>query len=54
MRKDAGLELTDRIVVRLPRASSDLVERHGEWIAREVLATSVQLDDVDEPELVKS
>jgi isoleucyl-tRNA synthetase len=54
MRKDAGLELTDRIVVRLPRTSSDLVERHGEWIAREVLATSVELDDVDEPELAKS
>jgi isoleucyl-tRNA synthetase len=54
MRKDAGLELTDRIVVRLPRTSSDLIERHGEWIAREVLATSVELDDVDEPELAKS
>ncbi len=53
-RKDDGLELTDRIVVRLPRGLGELVERHGEWIAREVLATSVELDDVDEPQIAKT
>ena len=54
MRKDAGLELTDRIVVRLRAEFAELVERHGEWIAREVLATSVEVDDVDEPEIAKA
>jgi isoleucyl-tRNA synthetase len=54
MRKDAGLELTDRITVRLPRSFAELVELHGDWISREVLATSVELDDVDEPEIAKA
>jgi hypothetical protein len=38
MRKDAGLELTDRIVLTLP---ADLAE-HQEWIARETLASRVE------------
>jgi isoleucyl-tRNA synthetase len=38
MRKDAGLEITDRIVLTLP---SELAE-HEEWIAREVLAERVE------------
>src|SRR5207253_5839794 len=37
MRKDAGLELTDRIEVTLPAADRDLL-RHAEWIKSEVLA----------------
>ena len=32
MRKEQGLELTDRIAVTLPQADADLVERHAEWI----------------------
>ena len=32
MRKEQGLELTDRITVTLPQADADLVERHAEWI----------------------
>jgi hypothetical protein len=40
MRKEAGLELTDRIRLTIPDADSDLLE-HDEWIARETLAVSV-------------
>jgi isoleucyl-tRNA synthetase len=41
MRKEAGLELTDRIRLTIPEAQSDLLE-HREWIARETLAVSVE------------
>jgi isoleucyl-tRNA synthetase len=54
MRKDAGFELTDRVKVVLPRDFSDLVEQHGDWIAREVLAVSIGLGDVDEPQLERT
>ncbi|MEP7334346.1 MAG: isoleucine--tRNA ligase [Actinomycetota bacterium] len=54
MRKDAGFELTDRIKVTLPRELSGLVEQHGDWIAREVLALSIELGDIDEPQLAKA
>ena len=50
MRRDAGLELTDRIRVTLPRSMEPLLE-HTDWIARETLATSVELGDVDEPRI---
>jgi isoleucyl-tRNA synthetase len=40
MRKEAGLELTDRIRLTIPAADSDLLE-HQDWIARETLAVSV-------------
>jgi isoleucyl-tRNA synthetase len=43
MRKDAGLELTDRIVLTIPEADADLLE-HADWIARETLAVSVSAE----------
>ncbi|HEY7195724.1 MAG TPA: isoleucine--tRNA ligase [Gaiellaceae bacterium] len=43
LRKEAGLELTDRIVVTLP-GDGDLLE-HAEWIKSEVLATEIQRGD---------
>jgi isoleucyl-tRNA synthetase len=43
MRKEAGLELTDRIRLALPETSSDLLA-YSEWIARETLAISVEAD----------
>ena len=43
MRKEAGLEITDRIVLRLPRAEEALLE-HEEWIKSETLALRVELD----------
>jgi isoleucyl-tRNA synthetase len=44
MRKDAGLEITDRIALTLPQADSDLLQ-HQDWIARETLAVRVELGD---------
>jgi isoleucyl-tRNA synthetase len=40
MRKDAGLELTDRIRLDIGKANADLLDLH-EWIASETLALSV-------------
>ena len=42
MRKDAGLELTDRIVLTIPAADADLLE-HEEWIKAETLAVEIRL-----------
>jgi isoleucyl-tRNA synthetase len=50
MRKDAGLELSDRIHLRLSAADADLIA-HADWIAREVLALSVEPGDSAEPAL---
>jgi isoleucyl-tRNA synthetase len=44
-RKRAGLELTDRIVVRLPQDDAIVLGTHGEWIAAEVLATAIDVAD---------
>jgi len=40
LRKQTGLELTDRIALTIPQSDADLLE-HEEWIARETLAVSV-------------
>jgi isoleucyl-tRNA synthetase len=54
MRKEAGLELTDRIVVTLPEAESDLLE-HSDWIKEEVLAVDIRTDGGSaEPEIAKA
>jgi isoleucyl-tRNA synthetase len=53
MRKEQGLELTDRIAVTLPTADADLVERHAEWIKAEVLAVSLETDGVEAPKIAK-
>ena len=41
LRKERGLELTDRIRLTIPESDSALLE-HSEWIARETLAVSVE------------
>jgi isoleucyl-tRNA synthetase len=46
MRKEAALELTDRIVVTLPEAEADLLA-HEEWIKRETLAVELRLDGTE-------
>ena len=54
MRKDAGLELTDRIIVRLPSSQQDLIAERDR-IASEVLAREVLVDDaVDSPSIAKA
>jgi isoleucyl-tRNA synthetase len=41
LRKESGLEITDRISLTIPDADADLLE-HQDWIARETLAVSVE------------
>jgi isoleucyl-tRNA synthetase len=43
LRKEQGFELTDRIVLTVPEAQRELSDRHGDWIAREVLATEIRV-----------
>jgi isoleucyl-tRNA synthetase len=52
MRKEAGLELTDRIRLTLPRSDADLLE-HEEWIKDEVLAVEIGTDSIAEPSIAK-
>src|SRR5215204_4036873 len=53
MRREQGLELTDRITVTLPQADADLVAQHAEWIKAEVLAVSLETDGVAAPQIAK-
>ncbi len=53
MRREAGLELTDRIVVRLPESQADLLA-HADRIKDEVLAVEIQTDGVAEPQIAKA
>jgi isoleucyl-tRNA synthetase len=46
MRREAGLELTDRIELTIPESDSDLLE-HADWIARETLAVSVNAEGAE-------
>ena len=46
MRKEAGLELTDRIELTLPETDRELLE-HEDWIARETLAVSVDAEGTE-------
>ena len=43
MRREAGLELTDRIRLTLPQPDADLLS-YADWIARETLAVAVDAD----------
>jgi isoleucyl-tRNA synthetase len=54
MRKEAGLELTDRITVVLPASEADLLA-HADWIKDEVLAVSIETDgNLGEPQIAKA
>jgi isoleucyl-tRNA synthetase len=54
MRKDAGLELTDRIRVTLPASQADLL-RHEDWIKNETLAVEIETDGgMSEPQIAKA
>ncbi|MDX6472727.1 MAG: isoleucyl-tRNA synthetase [Gaiellaceae bacterium] len=54
MRKDEGLELTDRIVLTVPGAEAALVEQHGDWIKGEVLAVEIRVDGASGPSISKA
>jgi isoleucyl-tRNA synthetase len=54
MRKEAGLELTDRITVTLPEDLAHLLE-HEDWIKSEVLAVAIETDGAGgEPTIAKA
>jgi isoleucyl-tRNA synthetase len=53
MRKQAGLELTDRILLTIPAADEDLLS-HADWIARETLAVGVVASGADAPVITKA
>jgi isoleucyl-tRNA synthetase len=53
MRKEAGLELTDRIVLTLPSSAADLL-RHEQWIKDEVLAIEIRPGNVPDPQIEKA
>jgi isoleucyl-tRNA synthetase len=51
-RKQDDLALTDRVALRLPSRHADLIDAHRDWIAAEVLATSIEIDaTIDAPEM---
>jgi isoleucyl-tRNA synthetase len=53
-RKQQDLALTDRIQLRLPPEHTDLVTAYEDWIAGEVLATSIEVDEnLEAPSLTK-
>jgi isoleucyl-tRNA synthetase len=41
LRKERGLELTDRIVLTVPEEMRRLIDAHGTWVKNEVLAVDV-------------
>lgn len=41
LRKERGLELTDRIAVTLPAGDADLLTQHADWIKQETLAERI-------------
>jgi len=54
MRKEQGLELTDRIVLTVPDGEWELVERHGDWIKGEVLAVEIRVDGASGVSIAKT
>ena len=54
LRRDTGLELTDRVRVTVPAGYRDVVERHADWVAREVLAVELSVADIEAPALEKA
>ena len=53
MRREVGLELTDRIVVTLPEEQAELLA-HADRIKQEVLAVEIRTDGVSEPEIARA
>ncbi|HMI22653.1 MAG TPA: class I tRNA ligase family protein, partial [Gaiellaceae bacterium] len=54
MRKEQGLELTDRIRITLPAAQSELLQ-HEDWIKQETLAVEIAIDgNSAEPRIAKA
>jgi isoleucyl-tRNA synthetase len=56
MRKEQGLELTDRIRITLPASQRELL-RHEDWIKQETLAVEIEIEvdgPIAEPQIAKA
>jgi hypothetical protein len=54
VRREQGLALTDRIVVRLPERDTDLLA-YAQWISDEVLAEELTIDpSVQQPVIARA
>jgi isoleucyl-tRNA synthetase len=53
LRKESGLELSDRIALTIPARDADLLE-HAEWIRAETLATSLEAGAGDVPAIARA
>jgi isoleucyl-tRNA synthetase len=55
LRKIAGLDLTDRVSLRLPADYADLLDEYRDWIGSEVLAVSIEVgDELTSPQLERA
>jgi len=54
LRKESGLELSDRIALTVPERDADLLDAHADWIRSETLATSLEAGAGDAPTIAKS
>jgi isoleucyl-tRNA synthetase len=52
LRKDSGLDLSDRITLAIPSGDADLLD-HADWIKRETLAVALTAGEGDDPTLAK-
>jgi isoleucyl-tRNA synthetase len=54
MRREQGLELTDRIRITLPASQRELL-RHEDWIKQETLAVEIEIDGpIADPQIAKA
>lgn len=53
LRKEAGLEISDRITLALPKTDADLLER-SDWLMAETLSTSLTVAEDDELRLARA
>jgi len=53
LRKESGLELSDRIALSIPSRDADLLE-HADWIRSETLATSLDAGAGEAPSIAKA
>ena len=54
LRKESGLQLSDRIALTVPERDADLLDAHADWIRSETLATSLEAGSGDAPTIAKS
>ena len=54
LRKESGLELSDRIALTIPERDADLLDAHADWIRAETLATSLDAGAGDAPTIAKA